>query len=145
MKACGRNSPPARPTAAILVSKRKAESRYVGIAEHRTCKEVLKPTSCPIQPQQSCNLGPMSVRCRPPTPTAYARLARTDPTRRERSNTSRGTHRVSLSSSASFAEIWWEFVVDQSTGALTPIRGSPFPASTQGPTREITFVPGSVQ
>lgn len=37
------------------------------------------------------------------------------------------------------------FGVDQSTGALTPIPGSPFAVSTQGPTREIVFVPGSVQ
>jgi lactonase family protein with 7-bladed beta-propeller len=33
------------------------------------------------------------------------------------------------------------FAIDQSTGALTPISGSPFPLNSQGPTRDMVFVP----
>jgi 6-phosphogluconolactonase (cycloisomerase 2 family) len=33
------------------------------------------------------------------------------------------------------------FSIDQSTGALTPVSGSPFPLNSQGPTRDMVFVP----
>jgi len=33
------------------------------------------------------------------------------------------------------------FAIDQSTGALMPISGSPFPLNSQGPTRDMVFIP----